>query len=129
MRILYMISAAALSLVAHTATAGTKYVRFPAGYGKTHVLYTTVDKANKKCGHTFRKFFINRAALAAVKTGIRVATEPLANVEVTFYPGVGHGYTAASNPKSWNEAAAAISWASALSVMDGLRDAPLTVPA
>lgn len=55
---------------------------------------------------------------------IQSATESLPNVEVTVYPGVPHGYTAPSNPKSWNEAAAANSWASAHAVLDGLRDAP-----
>ena len=55
---------------------------------------------------------------------IRGATENMANVEITIYPGVRHGYSAPSSAKSWNEPAAADSWASALAVMDGLRDAP-----
>jgi carboxymethylenebutenolidase len=55
---------------------------------------------------------------------IRAATEAMANVEITIYPGVLHGYTARSNAKSWNEAAAESSWASALTVLDALRDAP-----
>jgi GGDEF domain-containing protein len=55
---------------------------------------------------------------------IRAATDGMANVEITIYPGVVHGYTAASNAKSWNAAAAEDSWAGALAVLDGLRDAP-----
>jgi carboxymethylenebutenolidase len=55
---------------------------------------------------------------------IRAATDGMANVELTIYPGVVHGYTAASNAKSWNAAAAEDSWAGALAVLDGLRDAP-----
>lgn len=55
---------------------------------------------------------------------IRAAAKEIANVEITVYPGVPHGYSAPSNPKSWNEAAAESSWASALAVLDGLRDAP-----
>lgn len=55
---------------------------------------------------------------------IRAATEGMATVEITVYPGVLHGYTALSNAKSWNEAAAESSWASALTVLDALRDAP-----
>jgi carboxymethylenebutenolidase len=59
-------------------------------------------------------------ALAAV----RAATEGMANVEITIYPGVHHGYSGRSSPKGWNEAAAADSWASALAVIDTLRDTP-----
>ena len=54
---------------------------------------------------------------------IRGATEDMANVEITVYPGVLHGYSSPSNAKAWNEPAAADSWASAVSVMEGLRDA------
>ena len=54
---------------------------------------------------------------------IQAATDAMANVEITVYPGVSHGYTAASNAKSWNAAAAENSWASALAVLDGLRNA------
>ena len=43
------------------------------------------------------------------------------NVEITTYPGVVHGYTAPSNAKSWNEAAATDSWASAMEVLETLR--------
>jgi carboxymethylenebutenolidase len=52
---------------------------------------------------------------------IRAATDGMANVEITVYPGVPHGYTAPSNSKSWNEAAATNSWASAMAVLDTLR--------
>lgn len=55
---------------------------------------------------------------------VRAATADMANVTITTYPDVVHGYTAPSNAKSWNEAAAADSWASALAVLDGLRDTP-----
>ena len=55
---------------------------------------------------------------------IRAATEGMANVEITIYPGVHHGYTSPSNAKSWDEEAAENSWASALFVLDGLRDRP-----
>ena len=55
---------------------------------------------------------------------IRAATKDRATVGITIYPGVRHGYTGRSNPKSWNEAAADDSWATALSVLDGLRDTP-----
>jgi carboxymethylenebutenolidase len=55
---------------------------------------------------------------------IRAATEDMTNVEITIYPGVVHGYTSPSNAKSWNQAAAENSWASALAVLDSLHDAP-----
>ncbi len=58
--------------------------------------------------------------------GIRSATENMSNVEITVYPGVRHGYSALSSAKSWNAPAAENSWASALAVMEGLRD---TAPA
>ena len=61
--------AAAIALLGATAQAGTENVKFPKGYAKNYVLYTTVNKPNKKRGDTFRKFFIPRAALAAVKAG------------------------------------------------------------
>lgn len=55
---------------------------------------------------------------------IRAATDGKANVEITIYPGIVHGYTSPSNAKSWNQAASENSWASALAVLDGLRDVP-----
>jgi dienelactone hydrolase len=57
---------------------------------------------------------------------IRGATENMANVEITIYPDVIHGYSSPSNAKAWNEPAAENSWVSAMSVIDGLRDTPLT---
>ena len=60
---------AAIALAATAALAGTEDVKFPAGYGKDYVLYHTVNKPNKKRGNTFRKFFINKEALAAFKSG------------------------------------------------------------
>lgn len=52
---------------------------------------------------------------------VRTATDGRANFEITTYPGVPHGYTAPSNAKSWNEAAATNSWASAMAVLETLR--------
>lgn len=52
---------------------------------------------------------------------VRAATDGMSNVEITTYPGVPHGYTAPSNTKSWNEAAATDSWASAMKVLETLR--------
>lgn len=61
--------ASAIALLGATAQAGTENVKFPKGSADNYVLYTTVNKASKKRGDTFRKFFIPRAALAAVKAG------------------------------------------------------------
>ncbi|MDH3242443.1 MAG: dienelactone hydrolase family protein [Alphaproteobacteria bacterium] len=55
---------------------------------------------------------------------IREATAGMPNIEITIYPGVGHGYSGASNAKAWNAAAAEDSWKSAFAALDGLRDAP-----
>ncbi len=52
---------------------------------------------------------------------VRAAAADMPNVEITTYDGVRHGYTAPSNPASWNEAASTDSWASAMKVVDGLR--------
>jgi dienelactone hydrolase len=52
---------------------------------------------------------------------VRAATAGMANVEITIYQGIPHGYTAPSNEKSWNEAAATDSWASAMKVLETLR--------
>jgi len=52
---------------------------------------------------------------------VRDAAKDMSNVEIVTYDGVRHGYTAQSNAASWNEAAAADSWASAMKVIDGLR--------
>jgi carboxymethylenebutenolidase len=56
---------------------------------------------------------------------VREATQSMANIELTIYPGIGHGYSGASNAKAWNADAAANSWKSAFAVLDGLRDAPV----
>jgi len=59
-----IILAAAASLIADVAVAGTKDVRFPSSYAKDFVLHHNLNKPNMKHGHTLRKFFINKAALA-----------------------------------------------------------------
>jgi hypothetical protein len=64
-----IIMAAAASLIAGVAVAGTKDVKFPSTYAKDFVLYHNIDKPSKKRGPTFRKFYINKAALASVKSG------------------------------------------------------------
>jgi hypothetical protein len=64
-----IILAATASLIAGVAVAGTNDVKFPTNYATEYVLYHDVDKPNKKRGNTFRKFYINKAALAAVKAG------------------------------------------------------------
>ncbi|MBT5050237.1 MAG: hypothetical protein HOM58_17185 [Rhodospirillaceae bacterium] len=55
---------------------------------------------------------------------VRAATAAMPNVGITVYPGVVHGYSAPGSTKAWNESAAADSWASALAVLDSLRDSP-----
>lgn len=70
----------------------------------------------------------DRACPPEALARVRAATEGMPNVEITIYPGVEHGYSAAS-AKAWNAEAAATSWASALAVLDGLRDAPAHVTA
>jgi carboxymethylenebutenolidase len=52
---------------------------------------------------------------------IRQATAGMPNVEITIYPGVGHGYSGATNAKAWNAPAAENSWKSAFAVLDSLR--------
>ena len=61
--------AAVIALVGGAAQAGTDNVKFPKGYADNYVLYTTVNKTSKKRGDTFRKFYINKSALAAFKAG------------------------------------------------------------
>jgi hypothetical protein len=61
--------AAAIVFIGCAAQAGTENVKFPKGYAENYVLYTTVNKPSKKRGDTFRKFYINKSALAAVKAG------------------------------------------------------------
>ena len=67
--ILATVLTAAVSLIAGTAGADTKNVAFPSGYDTDYVLYYDVDKPNKKRGPTYRKFYVNKSALAAVKAG------------------------------------------------------------
>ncbi len=57
------------AFLAGAAFAGTDDVRFPASYATDFVQYHDIDKPNMKRGHTLRKFFINKDALAAVKAG------------------------------------------------------------
>lgn len=52
---------------------------------------------------------------------VQDAVKDMANVEITVYPGVLHGYSGRSSTKAWNEAATENSWASVHAVMDGLR--------
>jgi carboxymethylenebutenolidase len=52
---------------------------------------------------------------------IREATGGMADVDITIYPGVGHGYSAPSSVKAWDEKAAENSWRRAVEVLDGLR--------
>lgn len=65
----FAIIAAATSLFATAANAGTENVKFPKGYADKFVQYTFVNKPNKKRGNTLRKFYINKAALAAFRSG------------------------------------------------------------
>ncbi len=53
---------------------------------------------------------------------VRDATAGRADVDITIYPGVQHGYTSAANPKSYDEAATRNSLARAVEVIGGLRD-------
>ena len=57
----------AILLTSVTAQAGTENVKFPKNYATDYVQYTFVNKTSKRFGQTFRKFFINKAALAAFK--------------------------------------------------------------
>ena len=52
---------------------------------------------------------------------IREATRDMADVDITIYPGVGHGYSAPSSEKSWNEEATEKSWRRAVEILDALR--------
>ncbi len=54
---------------------------------------------------------------------IRAATEGMAGVDITIYPGVQHGYSSASNPKSYDADATRNSLARAVEVINGLRNA------
>ena len=54
---------------------------------------------------------------------VRAATEGRANTDITIYPGVQHGYTAAVNPPGYDEDATRNSLARAVEVINGLRDA------
>lgn len=62
-------AAAAATIIGGTAQGGTDDVKFPANYASNFVLYTTVNKPSKKRGDTFRKFYVNKAALGALKAG------------------------------------------------------------
>ncbi len=58
---------------------------------------------------------------------IRAATEDMANVDITIYPGVQHGYSARASVNAFNEDAATRSWARAVEVVSGLRDTAAAV--
>ncbi len=60
---------------------------------------------------------------------VRAATEGRANVDVTIYPGIKHGYTSAVNPATYDADATRNSLARAVAVIDGLRDAETLVAA
>ena len=63
------------------------------------------------------------AARSLSRAGVlTAATAGMANVDITIYPGVQHGYTAAVNPKAYDPDAARNSLARAVAVIDGLRD-------
>lgn len=64
-----IVLAVGASLIAGTASAGTENVAFPSGYDTGYVLYHDVDKPDRKRGPTYRKFYINKSALAAVSAG------------------------------------------------------------
>ncbi len=51
---------------------------------------------------------------------VREATQGMANVDVTIYPGVQHGYTSAVNPAAYDEDAVRKSLARAVEVINGL---------
>lgn len=53
---------------------------------------------------------------------IRAATAGMADIDITIYPGVQHGYSSASNPESHDADATRNSLARAVEVIDGLRD-------
>ncbi len=54
---------------------------------------------------------------------IRAATEGMADVDITIYPGVQHGYSAPSSTKAYDEDATRNSLRRAVEVINGLRDA------
>ncbi len=60
---------------------------------------------------------------------VRAATEGRANVDVTIYPGVKHGYTSAVNAASYDADATRNSLARAVAVIDSLRDSETLVAA
>ena len=65
----------------------------------------------------------DHAAPPEVVAQIRAATEGMANVDITIYPDVRHGYTAAVNPAAYDEDATRNSLARAIEVINGLADA------
>lgn len=65
MKAALILVAAATVLIGTTAQAGTENVKFPKNYATDYVQYTFVNKTSKRFGPSFRKFYINRAALAA----------------------------------------------------------------
>ena len=67
MQRVFVMIVAALSLIAAGAMAGTENVKFPKGYATDFVQYSFVNKTSKRFGPSYRKFYINKAALAAFK--------------------------------------------------------------
>jgi carboxymethylenebutenolidase len=53
---------------------------------------------------------------------VRAATAGMADVDITIYPGVQHGYTSAVNPAAYDADATENSLAAAIKVIEGLRD-------
>lgn len=67
MKTALILLATATALVGTTAQAGTENVKFPKNYAADYVQYTFVNKTSKRFGPSFRKFYINKAALAGFK--------------------------------------------------------------
>lgn len=67
MRHLLAVALAAVAIAAVPALAGPENVKFPQ-YAKG-VQYFTLDKFDDERGHTVRKFFVTKGALAALKAG------------------------------------------------------------
>ena len=69
----------AIIMVAATTVAGPEKMKFPAGYKKNHVLYTTVDRPDNK---TVRDLYANSQAAAAARESRPLPSGSVLTMEV-----------------------------------------------